>query len=260
MDRVVTFDGCDLEYSPRDAVLNGGFTNTIENGGDGLCEASDTIDFAHMVMGRDGLDAVHTHQIDEDAGMVFTWGNSIGDHTVTVNGLHTETFSGAVDGDNDGAAESVTVTLEKSISRVHEIDGEVENEVTVFTSDDDFEAEDSDGNPITVEVSLPVHEVTIDEDTGLPEGRTIVSGNLIVDNESDSLRMIFSVDDEGLSFDDGSTCGPVDGTITIVGYTIEDDGTIGAEVGTGEVVFEDGEVQSATFDGITLEPQPRPCS
>ncbi|MBI4412078.1 MAG: hypothetical protein HY541_06310 [Deltaproteobacteria bacterium] len=269
VERSVTFTDCELTYSPRDAVLNGGFTSTIENGGDGLCEASDTIDFAKMVMGRDDeddvhQDAVHEHVID-DSGMVhtWTWTNDEGEEeevVLTVTGSHMETFSNPVDEDEDGSAESVEATIEKSINRVQTIGGETTREVTVFTTAESFPAQDADGVDITVEPSLPVHEITIDEDTGRVSGRTIAEGNLIVDNEGENIRMIFSVGEEGLEFDDGTTCGPVSGTLSVVGYELGDDGTVGAEVGTGEVVFEDGEVESATFDGISLNPQPRPCN
>lgn len=257
MTRTVTFEDCELSNSHRDVSLNGSFSNEVENGGDGFCNADTTIDFAKMVMGRDDLDAIHEHATGDD-DMVYSFINKNDeDVTVTRTSNRTVNYTDPVDDDDDGSAESVTASVEKNFTFVHTIAGEEKHNMTVFTTDEDFTSTDDEGTETTVEVSLPNHTITYDEN-GYFTGRTINSGNLIADHNMGKIRLVFGVGADGLTFDNES-CGPVDGTMTLIGYTINDDGTIGGVMGTGEVVFEDGEVQTANFDGVTLNPRPRPC-
>lgn len=271
VSRVVTYTDCAISNSSRDGVLNGSFTNTITNGGDGLCDSDNTINFENMVMGRtddqDGfLAAVHTHQTGAN-DLVFSFTNARNKLvTVTRTAESTVTFTDPIDGAGetvaDGKADSVTMTVERNVNFVHEINGEEVHNLTVFTTDEDFvSSDDSDPENIvesTVEVSLPVHGLVFDSN-GEIDSRTITSGNLIVDHNVAKTRLVFAVGNDGLTFDDGTTCGPVAGSMTVTGYEIKDDNTIGAVVGTGEVVFADGEVQSSVFDGEDLNIRSFPC-
>lgn len=259
--RTVTFEDCELTNSYRDVVLNGTFQNTVQDGGEGLCNFGNSFDFSVMVMGRDGSDATHQHTTDfdeHDEGIAATFENFRGDEvTVTKTATRSVTFTDPVDEDEDGAAESVIGTVDRDAHFVHTIDDEITHDVTVLTTDDDFVSYSEDGTASTIEVSMPVHEITFDED-GTYEGRTITSGNLIVDHNLAGIRLVFGVGDEALAFERG-TCGPVSGDMTVIGYAINDDGTIGEAVGSGEINFADGDVKSASFDGTALNIRPRPC-
>lgn len=259
MTREVTFNDCEIENSYRDADVNGSFTNSIRNGGAGMCNEDDeTVDFSRVVMGRDGVNAVHEHASGED-GIIFNFTNARGkDVVITTTSSHTITYTDPVDADSDGAAESVSATVDRTLESVHTIDGGTAHDVTVFTTDTDFTSTSDSGEETTVAVSLPVHTLGFDED-GLLDSRTIESGNLIVDHNLADIRMVFGVGEDGLTFDDGTTCGPLSGTMTVTGYAINDDGSIGEEIGSGTITFEDGEVEDADFDGARLNLRPRPC-
>jgi hypothetical protein len=259
MTRVVTFDDCEIQNSFRDADVNGSFTNTITNGGEGMCNDEDeTVDFSRMVIGRDGANATHEHATG-DEGMGFNFTNSHGkDVVITTTTSHTITYSDPVDADADGAAESVTATIDRTLESIHTIDGGTAHDVTVFTTDTDFTSTDSDGEQTTIEVALPVRTLNFADD-GTLDTRTIESGNLIVDHNLAHMRLVFGVGEDGLTFDDGTTCGPLSGTMTVTGYAINDDDSIGSEIGSGTVTFDDGDVESAEFDGESLNLRPRPC-
>lgn len=260
-NRVVTFEDCEIEGSYRDVELNGTFTNTNTNAGADHCsEDSDVVDFSKLVMGTDSGDATHSHETGSD-GLIFTFTNARGrDVTVVDTTSTTITYSDPVDADDDGSAETVSATINRTHHIEHTIGDVLAHDVDVFTTDTDFAAEDEDGADITVEVALPVHTLSFDDDGEL-ETRTIESGNLIVDHNLAQVRLVFGVGDDGLTFNtqDGS-CGPVSGTMTFTSYTINDDGSIGAELGTGSVTFEDGDVDAATFEGDALNLRPRPCN
>lgn len=259
MTREVTFDDCEIENSYRDADVNGSFTNSITNGGEGMCNDDDeTVDFSRVAMGRAGQNAVHEHVSGED-GIIFNFTNARGkDVVITTTSSHTITYTDPVDADADGAAESVSATVDRTLESIHTIDGGTAHDVTVFTTDTDFTSTNDDGEETTVAVSLPVHTLSFDED-GLLDSRTIETGNLIVDHNLANIRMVFGVGEDGLTFDDGSTCGPLEGTMTVTGYAINDDGSIGEEIGSGTITFEDGEVVDPEFDGERLNLRPRPC-
>lgn len=259
MTREVTFNDCEIENSYRDADVNGSFTNTIINGGEGMCNDDDeTVDFSRVVMGRDSENAVHKHVSGED-GIIFNFTNARGkDVVITTTSSHTITYTDPVDADSDGAAESVSATVDRTLESVHTIDDGTAHDVTVFTTDTDFTSTSDSGEETTVAVSLPLHTLGFDED-GLLDSRTIESGNLIVDHNLAHIRMVFGVGEDGLTFDDGTTCGPLSGTMTVTGYAINDDGSIGEEIGSGTITFEDGEVVDPEFDGERLNLRPRPC-
>ena len=258
--RVVTFADCEVTGTYRDIELNGSFTNTIENGGDGFCdEDSNVVDFSKLVMGNDSGDAVHSHATGDD-GMIFTFTNERGHEvTITETASDTVTYTDAVDTDEDGSADTVTATVSRTEHVEHVIGDRTAHDIDVFNTDTDFTSTDSDGDATTIEVALPVHTLTFDDDGEL-ETRTIESGNLIVDHNLAKVRLVFGVGENGLTFNahDGS-CGPVSGTMTFTGYTINDDGSIGGEIGSGTITFEDGDVDSASFDGDRLDIRPRPC-
>lgn len=264
VERSAIFTDCELTRDSRSATLSGSITHTITNGGDGLCEASQTFSLANMVMGRDGEDSVHsdavqTHQTAED-GMVFSFVNARGlDATVTVTHDNTITFSDPVDENSDGMAESVTSTVERNDHFVQAVNGTTKHDVNVFTAATDYTTVDIDGvTSGTISVTLPTHTLNFDSD-GVFTGRTIESGNLIVDHNVAGIRMIMGVGEEGLTFDDGTTCGPVSGTMTSTGYTLNSDGTLGDVIGTGTITFEDGEVTHADFAGEDLTLKRLPC-
>lgn len=257
----ITFEDCELEHNDREAVLNGSFTNTFTNAGEGFLNADFTIDLAKAVMGRDGEDAVHTHDTD-DGGMVTTFTDKRDNEvTLTRTASRTETYTDPVDEDGDGSSEEVTATVEKTVTHTAEIGGETAHSTTVFTTDEEFEVftedeETEERTSETIAPQLPVHTITFDEDTGRIDSREI-SGNLIVDHNLAGLRMVITFED--LLHDDGTTCGPVSGSWAIEVYELDDDGNY-VFAGDGEVEFEDGDVVSASYDGIALDPQPRPCS
>lgn len=254
VDNTVTFTDCVSSNDFRTVTVNGSFTNTVTGGGDGLCTAESSFDFANMVMGRDETAAVLSHETGVD-GMTYAFTNARGKSvTVTEDATRTVTYTEATDADEDGAAESVTATVARDNHFVHEIDGDVVHDVEVTTMAGSFVSTSEEGTETEVAVSLPVHRLTIED--GRVAGRTIQSGELIVDHNLAKIRIVFSATD--LVFDDTS-CGPVSGTMSTSGYEINEDGSIGAVIGTGEVVFADGEVQSATFDGADLNLKPRPC-
>lgn len=257
IERSVEFTDCVMSNDHRTVTLNGSFTNTVENGGDGLCTSDDALNFANMVMGRDDLPAVHHHETGSD-GMTYSFTNARG-HEVSVvrDSTHTHTYTDAVDEDEDGDAENVTVTVERDVHVVHSIGERTAHDVNVFTQEGSFTSTSEDGTAAEVSIALPVHELTLDDD-GKVATRTIASGHLVVDHNLAKVRLVFGVGEEGLTFEDG-TCGPVSGTMNVTGYLINDDDTIGEVIGTGEVSFEDGEVQSAEFDGAELNLRPRPC-
>lgn len=268
MTRTVTYEDCELSNSHRDVILNGSFSNAVTNGGPGMCRADNSIDFSEMVMGFENeegevLNAVHQHDSGDEA-MVYSFVNARGKEvSVTRTSTRTSSFSNPIDENEDGRAETVTKTVRKEFDFVHNIDGEQVHHLTVSTTDESFtssllEEETGVVEEATIDVSLPVHTVLFN-DEGEVTGRTIESGNLIVDHNVGQVRMVFGVGEEGLTFDAGQTCGPVSGTMTVVGYAIEDDGSIGPEIGTGTIVFEEGDVLSASFDGTALNLRPRPC-
>lgn len=298
LEHSATFTDCALERDGRNVILNGSLEHTIINGGDGFCEASTSFDFSKMVMGREEGDAVRTRETGPE-GLVYSFTNARGfDVTLTATHTHIATYTVPVDENDDGTAESVTATIEREDHFVHEIEDRTAHDVTVFTAnaeysivddtedaetdtdDDSDETEDEAGDDATtsesedetsddstdmddsdevVTVTLPVHTLIFDENTGELSGRTIESGNLVVDHNLAGIRIIMGVGEEGLTFDNGDTCGPVSGTLTAVGYELNDDDTLGAIIGTGEVTFEDGEVQIAEFDGEELNLQRLPC-
>lgn len=298
LERSAVFTDCALERNGRAVTLNGSLENTIVNGGDGFCEASTSFDFSKMVMGREEGDAVRTHETGPE-GLVYSFTNARGfDVTLTATHTHTATYTEPVDENSDGTAESVTATIAREDHFVHEIEDRTAHDVTVFTANAEYsiivttdEAEDTESDTTTddetadddatasesadessddstdttdvtddiVTVTLPVHTLIFDEDTGELTGRTIESGNLVVDHNLAGIRIIMGVGEDGLTFDNGDTCGPVSGTLTTVGYELNDDDTLGAIIGTGEVTFEDGEVQSAAFAGEELDLQRLPC-
>jgi hypothetical protein len=262
IERSVEFTDCVMSNDFRTVTLNGSLTNSVENGGDGLCTADDTFKFANMVMGRDGedevhYDAVHHHETGSD-GMVYSFTNARGNEvSVTEDSTHTITYTDAVDEDEDGDAEGVMATIEREVHVVHSIDGSTAHDVNVFTEQGNFTSTSEEGTATDISITLPVHELALDED-GRVTTRTIASGNLVVDHNLAQIRMVFGVGEEGLTFEDG-TCGPVSGTMNVTGYLINDDDTIGDAIGTGSVTFADGEVESAEFDGAELNLRPRPC-
>jgi len=240
------------------ATVNGSFTNTFANGGSLMCNADASVDLAAAVMGTDvddvHTDAVHTHVIGE-AGMVRTFTGPLSglEVTVTRTGSHTATFSDPVDENADNLAESVTATMDHDMT-IAGTDGVKSRTDHVFTSDAGFTSIAEDSTETVVETSSPVHAITFDAD-GYLESRTIVSGNLIIDNEEASIRVVMGVGDTGLELGD---CGPENGTATSTVYTLNSDDTVGPEVGTGEVVFVDGTVTSATFSGEDISSSMRP--
>lgn len=293
LEHSVVFTDCALERGGLAVTLNGSLEHAIENGGDGFCEASASFDFSKMVMGREDGDAVRNRETGPE-GLVYSFTNARDfEVTLTATHTHTATYTEPVDENDDGTAESVTATIEREDHFVHEIAGQTAHDVTVFTANAEYsivatddeesdtddtsddaneeESEDetsedgdlsestSDDETSTVTVTLPVHTLLFDEDTGELTGRTIESGNLVVDHNLASIRIIMGVGEDGLTFDNGDTCGPVSGTLTTIGYELNDDGTLGDIIGTGEVTFEDGEVQSAEFAGEELELKRLPC-
>jgi hypothetical protein len=265
MTRAVTFEDCDLTNSHKSGYLNGTFTNTIENGGDGLCASFTRIDFASMVMGRtdedlNPLDAIHTHTIGEE-GLVHTLDEVDEDVTITTTGSRTTTFTDPLDEDKDGAAESVTATVAKEINRVTTVNGEEKHDVTVSTQETSFIPVDEEGaEQDEVALTYPIHTLTLDED-GKVDSRTVESGQMIIDRNNSSLRIIMDVGEDGLSFYgvDDDECGPETGTMIITGYTLNDDGNY-VEAGTGSVVYEDGTIQTSEYEGVELNLKPKPCS
>jgi len=264
LTRTITFTECVVSNDQRTATLNGAFTNSVANGGEGLCNDNQTFDFGNMVMGRDDADAVHqdathSHQTAE-SGLVFSFTNDGGKAvTLTQTANTTRTFTDPVDADADGIAESVNVTIERNDSFIHEIEGTEVHDLTAFTSDSDFTSTDADGLETTVELSLPVHAITIDED-GEIETNSIVSGSFVVDHNLAKIRTVVSVGADGLTFNNEGDCSPQDGSVTTTAYTINDDSTIGAQIGTGTIVFVDGEVEDSTFDGADVDVRPLPCN
>ncbi|HLD44485.1 MAG TPA: hypothetical protein VJC18_03550 [bacterium] len=257
MTREVSFEDCDLIDSNKPGTLSGGFTNTVENGGSGLCDGLDHIDFAKMVMGRDGLNAVHTHTID-DGGMVFTL--DVSDTvTITMSGNDVVTFTDPVDEDVDGVAESVTATVVKDINRVTVENGVEVHNVTVSTREESFTPTDEEGTLLEiVNLNYPVHNLVFDE-TDKVETRTVTSGELVIDRSHSDLRIVLGVGAEGLTFYPQDHCGPFEGTATITGYVLNEEGNY-VEAGSGQIVYADGEVQTAEYNGIELNLKPRPCS
>ncbi|OVE81183.1 hypothetical protein BVY03_04365, partial [bacterium K02(2017)] len=296
VSRVVTFTNCELSNSHREVTINGSFTNTVKHGGDGLCNADNSFDFATMVMGRDDEDAIHSHhtylldesdedvelseddnnseddsseddsddnvedeiiedeeedQIDDSLGMTTTFINANGaEVTVTKNATRHVTFSDALDTNEDGSAESVDSTVDRDVHFVRTIEDKIVHDVNVLTTDESFVSTSAEGTENSISISKPIHTLNFDSNGDL-SSRSINSGNLIVDHNLAQIRLVFGVGSEGLSFD-AETCGPVSGTMLVTGYAINDDGSIGEIIGTGEVTFEEGEVQLASFDGVPL--------
>ncbi|MBU1917998.1 hypothetical protein KKF63_07740, partial [bacterium] len=265
MTRAVTFEDCDLTNAYKSGYLNGTFTNTIENGGDGLCASFTRIDFASMVMGRtdedlNPLNAVHTHTIGEE-GLIHTLDEVDDDVTITTTGSRTTTFTDPIDADKDGAAESVTATVVKSINRVTVVNGEEKHDVTVSTQEDSFTPVDEDGTALEeVVLTYPIHTLELNED-GKVDSRTVNSGQLIIDRNNSDLRIIMDVGEDGLSFYgvDDDACGPETGTMIITGYTLNEEGNY-VQAGTGSVVYEDGTIQTSEYEGVELNLKPKPCS
>ena len=259
MSRAVTFTECALGNAKfPDTTLTGGFTNSVANGGTGFCGNGNFFLFSKMVIGTAEGDATHTHQT-ADTGMVMTFTNNK-DKSVTRTRTATRavTYTDAVDADKDGNAESVTATVSLDVEIDRTVDGESVHDVTITHMDGTFEAQDENGDAITVTVTKPVKTITIDEDSYKPTQVTINSGNKIVDHNIADIRVVFGVGDDGLTHTVG-TCGPQDGTITFTAYAIEDDDTIGQEVGTGSIVYEDGAVSSSTYEGTSFTVHTRPC-
>jgi len=264
LTRTVTFTECVVSNDQRTATLNGGFTNSVANGGPGFCNDTGGFDFGNMVMGRDNeeavhLDATHSHQTAE-GGMVFDFINNNEESvTLTQTADTTRTFTDPVDLDADGITESVNVTVERSDSFIHEIGGDPVHSLTAFTTGTDFTFTDADGLEATAELSLPVHAITIDED-GEIETNSIF-GDFVVDHNLAKIRTVVSTGTDGVTFDStGEDCAPQDGSVTTTVYTINDDASIGPVLGTGTIVFVDGEVSSASYDGTQIEVRPLPCN
>lgn len=259
MTRTVTYTDCEVTAGTRDYTVNGSFTNAVTNGGDGFCNLA-TIDMANMVMGVEDaeeghLDAVHTHETGTD-GLIKTFSNGLDKEvTDTITAERTDTYTDAVDADGDDMADEVTVTVEKVVHREREIDGTLVHDMDITATSTSFGAQDEDGNAITVTVTNPVHRITFDDD-GEIESREIQSGNLIVDHEIAGMRVVLSLD--SLTFDD-EHCGPVSGTMSLIAYELNDDDTIGQQIGEGTVTFEDGDVDTAEYDGTVIYPELRTC-
>lgn len=261
MSRTVTYTDCEVSEGNRDYIVNGSFVVDVANAGDGFCNAH-TIDLANLVMGvedaEDGhLNAVHEFGTGSD-GLVKTFTNAL-DKNVTdyITAERTDTFTDPVDTNGDDLADEVTVTIVKTIHREREIDGTLTYEMDITASSTSFTAEDEDGNAITVTVTEPVHRITFDED-GAIESRIIQSGNLVVDHPTAGMRVVFSVGANGLTFDD-EHCGPTDGALSLIAYELGDDGVVGQQIGEGTVTYEDGDVETAEYDGSVIYPEPRTC-
>ncbi|MBU0505424.1 MAG: hypothetical protein ABII18_11120 [bacterium] len=259
LSRAVTFTDCALGNAKfPDTVLTGGFTNTVVYGGPGFCGDGNYFIFSKMVMGTAEGDAQHTHQTADD-GMVMTFTNNKDKEvTRTRTATRSVTYTDPVDADKDGNAESVTATVDLDVEIDRTVDGVSVHDLTITHMDGTFAALDENGDAITVTVTKPVKTITIDEDTYKPTQVTIISGHKIVDHNIADIRVVFGVGDDGLTHTVG-TCGPQDGTITFTAYAIEEDDTIGQQVGTGSIVYADGAVSSATYEGTSFNVYTRPC-
>ncbi|HLD44428.1 MAG TPA: hypothetical protein VJC18_03250, partial [bacterium] len=168
------------------------------------------------------------------------------------------TFTDPLDEDTDDVAESVTETVDLDATLVRTIDAAEEHNVDVTTMDDSFAALDEDGEAITVTVTKPEALITFDNDTHRMASRTVLAGNLVVDHNLANIRVVFGVGDAGLTHVAGF-CDPYEGEMNFTAYTIEEDDTIGAVVGTGSITYANGTVQSSVFEGTTFEITTRPC-
>lgn len=255
--RTVDFSDCEIERAFFTIQLDGSITNTITNGGDGLCNADgETINFGNMVMGRDDQNAVFENNTSPSLTHTVT-GHQ--EYELDVTASHMITYSSPIDENEDGVAESVTATIEKEVERLRYKDNDLKHDVVVFTSEDGFTLEDG----TFVATSLPVHTITISDNfvTGrlIQEGSDLIVDhkNFNVDSGKDGFRMLFTVQSGGLEFVNNQ-CGPYNGTVSFSQYTLHSDGTLEEATHTGTMTFSEGTLTIERDDGTTYEIEPRP--
>jgi len=257
MSRTVSFADCQVGTAESPAEVNGSFTASILNGGSGTCTSSTQVSFANMVTGSG---ASYSYNISEGAlELTFTNGNTAAEE-LSVSGTLTESYHNSNDSNNDGMADSASSSLVLSLSYERRIQNSLIHQFSAFTSAESFSAQNASAGTITVAPTLPVFALSMSSSTGRINTRNMISGHLIVDDLQQNIRVVFAVNTEsGLVFNEGSSCGPVSGRLDFTAYQIGSDGSIGLTVATGRVVFEDGAIFRALYNGASISPDPRPC-